>query len=220
MLRSNAINRGLLPTTAQKKFGYLKFLQRRKWDQAHAWNPIHNVISGNRESYFLVSVNVFQVLSLYFNFKLYFWRIIKYDCKSFPLVTQANIQHVLFRVAEPGGEIMCLGRVSSSCSTSGNVHRVRYHINIGRHSWSTFLSLSVTHESPHTILATRDVWKVTKGDQTWVTNNAFLFKFETSSQVITYLFYQCTTPVHFQGGSHFPKRKSTKGQTTIYKTYT
>ena len=93
------LNRGLLPTTTQKKFGYLKFLQRRKWDQAHAWNPIHNVISGNRESYFLVSVNVFQVLSLYFNFKLYFWRIIKYDCKSFPLVTQANIQHVLFRVA-------------------------------------------------------------------------------------------------------------------------
>lgn len=98
----------LLPTTAQKKFGYLKFLQRRKRNQAHAWNPIHNVISGNRESYFLVSVNVFQVLSLYFNFKLYFWRIIKYDycahywclhCKSFPLVTQKNIQHVLFRVA-------------------------------------------------------------------------------------------------------------------------
>jgi hypothetical protein len=49
------LNRGLLPITAQKKFGYLKFLQRRKWDQAHAWNPIHNVISGNRESYFLVS---------------------------------------------------------------------------------------------------------------------------------------------------------------------
>jgi hypothetical protein len=98
----------LLPTTAQKKFGYLKFLQRRKRNQAHAWNPIHNVISGNRESYFLVSVNVFQVLSLYFNFKLYFWRIIKYDycahywclhCKLFPLVTQTNIQHVLFRVA-------------------------------------------------------------------------------------------------------------------------
>jgi hypothetical protein len=41
-------------------------------------------------------------------------------------------------------EIMCLGRVSSSCSTSGNVHRVRYHINIGRHSWSTERRLGLT----------------------------------------------------------------------------
>lgn len=68
------LDRGLLPTTAQKKkIGYLKFLQKRNWDQAHAWNPIHTVISGNRDSCFRVSVNGFEVLSLYLIFILLYF---------------------------------------------------------------------------------------------------------------------------------------------------